>query len=734
MAFGILVSLKDMLSGPAAQVVRSIKNIEKAANFGKALQAAGAQTSGLGALWTGISGEMRGAIESVMVPAMQFEDSLAAVRTVAAGTFGSVQADVEAVTRAARGWSMAHTNSAAEFARASYMMVSAGLDTRQAIAGTQTALAVATATMGNATEAASLLGSLYINLGDKSADVTREMTRLGDVVTRTQQFFKIANLSQLSEGLKYAVPVAKQFGISVEQVSTALGILNTAGLEGSMAGTAFGASMRQMIQASRELGFEVVRTANGGLDFMGTIEAIRAKFGDFNTMTDATRLRLQRAFGDEGLRAISIFMGATGDMRRALGEVTASTGVTASAQQMMEATGSAALQILRNHFDDLKITIAQDLGPAIGNLVTTFKDIIATVKDFATAHPGIVAFAAQFAVLSAAALAVIGPIAALTGGLMMMAGGGIKVVAGLVKAVVWLRAGGFMTLIGPIVKVARAFGFLGVSGYRAASWLVRGVLLLGRTIGGILWSALLKVIPAAWGFTAALLANPVTWIVLGIIALIAALVALVVYWDEVTAAVRRAVAWIGDAFTSIVSGVKTALSAAYEWVVGIFNRIWEFITGLADLFYGAGSALLGAFWDGMKSIAGSVVDWFGSTLETLRSYLPFSDAERGPLADLTRSGQALMQTWAGGMRAAAPSLFGFLDQVGGQMMSALGGLMGFEVPEMAVAGRAIASVSGGAAPGRSLTIQNLTIHVQAQDIEEQERFVDVLSRMAEQYG
>lgn len=726
MSFGILVSLKNMLSGPAAQVTQSLRNIQRAANFGRTLQAAGAQASGLGALWTGISGQMRGAIESVMAPAMQFEDSLAAVRTVAAGTFGSVEADVAAVTRAAREWSLVHTNSAAEFAKASYLMVSAGLDTRQAIAGTRTALAVASATMGDATQATSLLGSLYINLGDKAADVTREMARLGDVVTRTQQYFKIADLGQLNEGLKYAVPVAKQYGISLEQLSMAVGTLNTAGLEGSMAGTAFGASMRQMISASRQLGFGIARAADGGIDFLKTIENIHAKFGDFNAMTDATRERLRKAFGDEGLRAVSIFMGVTGDMRRALGAVSASAGATGAAQQAMEATGSAAVRVLQNHFSDLKITLARDLEPTIRALVDAFKGVIASVKEFATAHPNLMAFSAQFAVLTAAALAVVGPMAMVAGSVMTIAGSAIRVIVG-------------------IVQLAAAF---------------------------------LAALPAAWAFAAALLANPITWIVLGVVALIGAIVALIVYWDKVSSAIRTTAGWLVQAFAAAWKWVKEMFTRAIAWlrenailigvilmgpmawavaaiikywepIRGFFANLWtgiktsvsgainavvESVTGFGRKFWEAGKALFGAMWDGMKSIAGSVVSWFEETLGSIRAFLPFSDAKEGPLSDLTRSGRALVQTWAGGMTAAMPVLAGAAERMAGQVMGALDGVMGFETPSIQAGTLSAGRQGPGSQPNRGVTIQHLTVQVQARDFREQDQFVDLLTSLADQYG
>jgi len=48
---------------------------------------------------------------------------------------------------------------------------------------------------------------------------------------------------------------------------------------------------------------------------------------------------------------------------------------------------------------------------------------------------------------------------------------------------------------------------------------------------------------AAWGFTAALLANPMTWIVVGIMALIAAIILLVKHWDKVKKAMSDFFTW-----------------------------------------------------------------------------------------------------------------------------------------------------------------------------------------------
>ena len=69
---------------------------------------------------------------------------------------------------------------------------------------------------------------------------------------------------------------------------------------------------------------------------------------------------------------------------------------------------------------------------------------------------------------------------------------------------------------------------------------------------------------------AVMMASPVTWIVLAIVAAIAALVAIIVvvikYWDEIKAATQKC--W---------EAIKNAVQTAIDWVVGFFNKLIEFV-------------------------------------------------------------------------------------------------------------------------------------------------------------
>lgn len=93
---------------------------------------------------------------------------------------------------------------------------------------------------------------------------------------------------------------------------------------------------------------------------------------------------------------------------------------------------------------------------------------------------------------------------------------------------------------------------------------------------------------AVWANTAALLANPVTWIILGIAALIAIIVLLATHWDEVTK-------WISEAWSNTMKWFSDTFAALGQW----WNDLW---TGIGKWF--------SDIWNGMVTwIVGAVGAW-----------------------------------------------------------------------------------------------------------------------------
>ena len=594
MAFGVVMSLVDRLTAPlkgatkqldlfgaTMKKVDAVTNkgvrmdaIDKMKDWGRQTREAGNKTMAVGGIMTGVGVEMRHLAGDFMAPFDEFERSLSFVRTVAPGTFGSVAADMTALKKTAVDWSMAHTDSATDFVRANYMMISSGLDMRAAMAGTATAMTVAKATNGNAMEAASVLATVYSNMGNKTAEVTGEMSRLGDVMTRTQQLFKFANLGQLNEGLKYGVPVAKQYGMEMEQLSAVIGTLNDVGLEGGMAGTSLMASMRNINKAAKDLHFTIARTSSGGVDMIETIANIQKAYGDKMGLPKIQQA-FQLAFGDEGVKGITLLMGKVERMRGAMGDLANSTGAAAAAQKIMESDGKAGWEKLKNALDALKITVGEGLGPMLAGLADRMRGLVLAMRSLFSAHPWIAKVGASFFLLAAGITSIFGPAALAVGSLQKFGGAVGGVYAWMKKA-----------------KLATELAQAGQS--------MKGVSIGARAMGKAIAWAIGTALPWLWSMNAALLANPITWIVAAVLALAAGIALLTVYWEEWTTWLEKQAWWVKVLAVNfaLAMGPVMWLALAANWVIRNWDQVgaafasaWQW---MSDTFWAVAQPIINA--------------------------------------------------------------------------------------------------------------------------------------------
>ncbi len=121
---------------------------------------------------------------------------------------------------------------------------------------------------------------------------------------------------------------------------------------------------------------------------------------------------------------------------------------------------------------------------------------------------------------------------------------------------------------------------------------------------------------------AVMAASPITWIIMGIIALIAVIVLLAQNWDKVKEAAGAA--WevitttVGNIKQSIVNGIQSAI----DWIKGLPSQAlqWgaDIITGIAD---------------GIKGAISKVTDAVSGVADKIKSFLHFSVPDEGPLTD-----------------------------------------------------------------------------------------------------
>ncbi|WP_285906832.1 phage tail tape measure protein [Pseudodesulfovibrio pelocollis] len=205
-----------------------------------------------------------------------------------------------------------------------YALNSAGLDAGLARAATSVVAKVSTVTAGSHERVGEVIATTYNNLGSALEGTAAEkIDRIGDLLTKAQLKFQIRDFGQLGESMTEGAAGLANYNVNLEQGVTLLGQLNTAGLQGSRAGTALNAVLRQLPKAAAKWNIEMVRDARGQLDMIATLKQLGAALDGLDT--DARAVALQEVFGDEGAKGVVPLLNKLGELDAALADVAESS-------------------------------------------------------------------------------------------------------------------------------------------------------------------------------------------------------------------------------------------------------------------------------------------------------------------------------------------------------------------------------------------------------------------------
>jgi tape measure domain-containing protein len=157
------------------------------------------------------------------------------------------------------------------------------------------------------------------------------------------------------------------------------------------------------------------------------------------------------------------------------------------------------------------------------------------------------------------------------------------------------------------------------------NWLMIGPIILGLVAAFTLYTAIVSALnivqgvhatlaaisaAAQVGLNAALLACPITWIILGIIAIIA-----IIY--IVIAAINNATGSTLSATGIIIGAIATAGAFIWNIIVGVVNAIWSYSVVCANALIGIIEWVLNVFGGGFNSfgdacanLIGNIISWF----------------------------------------------------------------------------------------------------------------------------
>ncbi|MFE2017600.1 hypothetical protein ACFW9O_06020 [Streptomyces sp. NPDC059499] len=192
-----------------------------------------------------------------------------------------------------------------------------------------------------------------------------------------------------------------------------------------------------------------------------------------------------------------------------------------------------------------------------------------------------------------------------------------------------------------------------------------------------------------WLVNIAMLANPVAWIILGILALIAVIVLIIVYWDEIAAATGRVWDWIVVKLGEAWQWIKDQVGAAWDWVAQKTGQAWSWVTKQIETAVNDVLGIVG--W--LAAIPGRVSSWFGQVVSWIGG-LPgkISRAASGMWDGISRSFKSMVNSLISGWNNLSFTIGG-------------GSIMGVSIPSLTLSTPNIPMLAdGGIATGATLAM------------------------------
>lgn len=210
-----------------------------------------------------------------------------------------------------------------------------------------------------------------------------------------------------------------------------------------------------------------------------------------------------------------------------------------------------------------------------------------------------------------------------------VAAGAAAVANGAIMVGQWIAAGATATAQAAIAAgawVASSAKTVGALALQGAAFIAQRAVMVAGAVATATATA------AQWAFNAALSANPIGLIIAAVAALVAGLVwfftqtevgqrivtaawdAIRTGWDAMWSGVSAGI----DAFGGALSWIGTKATEAKDWVVGKFNELVGFVTGLPGRIASAASGM----WDGIKSAFKAAINYIIQVWNALEFRIP----------------------------------------------------------------------------------------------------------------
>lgn len=594
---GFLTGLKTA----QAKAATSAGTIEQ--QFGSKLQSAGSKLSSAGmALTTGLTVPLVGVAAAGLKVSTDFDYAMSEVQAISGATgdqFGALRD--QAIKLGAD-----TAFSATEVANAMTEMAKAGWSSQDIMSGMSGVLDAAAASGTDLATTSTIMADAISGFGLKASDAQR----VADLLTQSANAGTIG-IEDLGESFKYIAPVANTMGYSIEDVTTAVTAMSTAGIKGSQAGTSLRTMLTRMVKptddvkdAMDELGISLTNSDGSFKPLNQTLAEMREKFSG---MTDEQKTYYAAMLaGQEGMSGMLAILNMSQEEYDQIADsMNNAAGVADETASVMQDNLKSGVEQLQGSLETLAIKLSDLVVPKL-------REIVDKATEWVNAFSEMDKGTQEFILKVAGIVAIAGPVLLVIGKLMSGFGGLVKAIGempGTMKSV----GEGFTMLKNFLLNIPEAFTLAkaGFTGF-ASQTSVIGTALASITAPIAALIALIAVLVAAfvhlWNTNEEFRDNIIgIWnqIVESVTSFVQQVVSRFEELGQKLQPVLDVLAQAWDAFCQVLAPV---FEAVFQTIADVLDGVLNVILGVLDVFIGVFTGDWEQAWQGVQEIFGAVWD------------------------------------------------------------------------------------------------------------------------------
>jgi TP901 family phage tail tape measure protein len=304
-----------------------------------------------------------------------FDDAIRATAAVS----GATGAALQSMNDRARELGATTSFTAVQVANLMTELGRAGFKPDEINAMTGAVLNLARATGTDAALSAGIMAATLRQFGLQAGDAARA----ADVLTKAANA-TFNTVEGLGESLKFAGPVAKSLGMSLEDTVAVLGVLGNVGIQGSEAGTAL-RRLSVIAAGSGEKLQQLFGITN--TDAAGNLKPLVDILDEINTVTanmpvaDRTA-KMAQAFGLLGITSANVLSSSAEGVRGLADSLRNAEGTAAKTAKEMDAGLGGAIRILLSAVEGTALAIGDALAPSMQKLAEIVTNVAGKVTQF----------------------------------------------------------------------------------------------------------------------------------------------------------------------------------------------------------------------------------------------------------------------------------------------------------------------------------------------------------------